>query len=213
MDNKRMKYLQEAHAKYSSYGEQAESQHQKALVAHHHPYSRQYKVYRKFFDSLNYASGEGKRYYSFIDEQNCSQYARPFLLVKGAYVAREVLRGRLTAYEFIKRLAANHWPAEAEAGLYYGGFLVTTTHPAMAEALERLMGHEDTRWQEKNAQCFFFPLRNEETFATIKGVIDAFHAGYLLHPETRQETAGSDDQKQTIDLAELHRIAAQDAWL
>lgn len=176
---------------------------------------RTYRKFRRFFDSLPYASDFGSRFYSFVDERNFTELTHPEVLrtPEGYTVTRGTWRIKTTDPAFIQaimRLIANGEPHVMK--------------PPLAQMDHNLM---------QDAMSGSIPMYMEATtdaeFDAVCNLIDRFHGGNIMprnpqpaEPETEAPTAtapaapirtdGRDPADVFRDLVERCRRPG-DAWL
>lgn len=218
IDHQARRRIEEIHEAYRTSEGQEEHADEQFMVAHGHPCARTYLVFRKFFDSLTYASDSSARFFSFVQPTDQVQYRKPRLMVaRVPDLLPEVEDegylcgpGRL---HYLKACAAARWPACLSPALHSGGFEVTSQNRALVDALRPVsddiapLGHG----------IYWVGVIDPDIvrFNAARHIIQQYHRGYIL-PRRRHPPAAVPRQRPTArpDTQECWaQVQSYDAWI
>lgn len=219
MDHQAQRRVEEIHEAYCTSEGQEEHAEEQFMVAHGHPCARAYLIFRKFFDSLTYASDSSARFFSFVQPIDHVQYRKPRLLVARVPNLLPEIEdegylcgpGRL---HYLKACAEAKWPAFLSPGLHSGSFEITSENRELIDALRQVsddiapLGHG----------IYWVGVIDPDLirFNTTRHIIQHYHRGYIL-PRTRRRAAVPPVQPSPRASLEEQECWAQvqsfDAWI
>lgn len=205
MEDDRKHYLHHIH-EFNRHTElQDEPPVYQTLAAHGYPYIAEYLHYRRFFDSLPYASGAGKRFYSYEDKNNYSEYHAPCVTTK-------CLEGDQVDMDLLQEQQAAGW-LEAEPGEVISGYWqVSTEDELLRQALSRSLNRGIMHSPARRVYHFSLTNPNRREFDLLLGIIDEYHKQYVL--ERRQPPLPGGGARKKLLLSELEHLAGcPDAWI
>jgi len=190
------KRLQEYDERYQDYN-QTEREDSRILKAKGHPNAKEYRALRDFFDTLKHFANSGARFYSFVSDDENTQYWAPELSIR-----RLLLYPSDDGYiEYLKGLDIS----QSDTYLDAGSWTIDTQNEEFFNAIEALQGkaginvsykdvpagHKRATWIHlHNAYNHFSAtiyLDTKEQFDIVKAVIDRFVTPFL---PTREDSEG-----------------------
>lgn len=167
MTPQQMAFIEARHARYQEQQQQDPYGSPEAFLEAED--ARTYRKFRRFFDSLPYASDFGSRFYSFVDERNFTELTHPEVLRDGTgyTVTRGTWRIKTTDPRFIEalmRLLANGEPHVMKAPL------AMADHNVMADAMSGTVP-------------IYLEATTDAEFDAVCNLIDRFHGGDIMPRE------------------------------
>lgn len=185
--------LKEHHDRYAHFGQTERADF--ALMAQlGHPFAKDYRKFRAFFDSLRYASNHRDRYFSFAHLEEHSSFHAPALDL--SWTPLEPLRhfghiypAREDWEAYIREASRVNWKG-AEPGLDTGHWHVTTRSQDLLSAL-RALANTTTRCRsaESGATIAQVQCKTWKAHRQVERLLREPHRHFVLSKRKPEDTA------------------------